>query len=85
MAHYYLAMCLFLQSGVLRQGAGADGDSGVGWPEKSSYTVHFTPALISMSTVKAPPMSRLGVDRRRDEGGQSQLRPCYQTVTKIWP
>lgn len=46
----------------------------VGWPENSSYTVHFPSALISMSTVKVPPMSRWGVDRRGKEWGQRQSK-----------
>lgn len=68
MPYYYLVICLFVRSSALRWRA--DGESGVGWPEKSSYTVHFPAVLISMSTVRAPPMSHLGV-RRGEEQEQS--------------
>lgn len=58
------------------------GDSWVARPEKSSYTVHFPSALISMSTVKAPPMSRLGVNRwgEEEKQGQSQSRKLFCAI-----
>lgn len=42
-------------------------------------------ALISMSTVKLPPMSRLGEERKRGRAIQGSFFLCHQTATKIWP
>lgn len=85
--HYYLAICLFVWSTGL--GWGADGHWKVGWPEKSSYTVHFPSVLISMSTVKAPPMRRSGGNKRRGkEQGAEPVKEaflCHQAATKAWP
>lgn len=78
MPFYYSVICLFVRSNAL--GWGADGESGFGWPEKSSYTVHFPCALIGMSTVKAPPMSRLGGGGRRG-GGVVQSLSCAIKMT----
>lgn len=74
-------MCLFVLPRALRYEA--DGNSRVGWPEKGSYTVHFAPALISMSSVKTLPMSRSEVDGKGEERGQSQSRLYHQTATKM--
>lgn len=81
----YLVICFFVRSSALT--CGADGNSEVGWPEKSSYTVHFPSVLISMSSVKAPPMRHLVGDRGSEEPGFFFLFSflCHQTVTKTWP
>lgn len=64
MALCNLAMCLFVLPCALR--CKDDGDSRVGLPEKGSYTVHFAPALISMSASDASNEPfRGGWERRR--------------------
>ncbi len=74
MPSYYLAIRLFCAVQCVEMRGWWEIQGLANQKKKSSYTVHFPCALIGMSTVKAPPMRRLGAGRRGEERGRARQR-----------